>query len=124
MVVESALTPEEVDRLFHALADATRRDVLRRAGLEERSVSALARDYAISLPAVQKHVRVLEDAGLVRRERVGREMRVHAVPEQLRRARQLLDEFEALWRHRIAAMDDLLATPMADDPPPTNPRNH
>lgn len=123
MVVGNPLTSQEADRLFHALADATRRDVLRRAMQEERSVSALARAYDISLPAVQKHVAVLEEAGLVRRVRIGRETRVHAVHDQLLRARRVLDEYEALWRHRIAAMDDLLAPPTTDDPnDTTNPR--
>lgn len=116
MVVDGRGTEEyEVDRLFHALADATRRDLLRRAGQEELSVSALGRAYAISLPAVQKHVRVLEGAGLVARTRIGRETRVRAVPEQLMRARALLDQLEEHWRHRVAAMDDLLAEPPADD---------
>lgn len=123
MVVDAPLTSQEADRLFHALADATRRDVLRRAVQEERSVSALARAYDISLPAVQKHVLVLEEAGLVRRVRVGRETRVHAVHDQLLRARRLLDDYEALWRHRIAAMDDLLAGSATDAPhDTTNPR--
>lgn len=117
MVVDTPLTPQEIDRVFHALADATRRDILTRAFDEELSVSALARGYAISLPAVQKHVAVLEQAGLVSRRRAGRETRVHAVPDRLRRARDLLDRYEALWRQRIAAMDDLLAAgDMGADP--------
>ncbi len=86
-------------------------------------MSALARDYAISLPAVQKHVRVLEAAGLVARTRVGRETRVHAVPDQLARVRALLDEFEQYWRHRVAVMDDLLGAPDVDTPPSLRSRN-
>jgi DNA-binding transcriptional ArsR family regulator len=105
----------EIDRVFHALADATRRDILVRVIDREQSVSSLARSYAMSLPAVQKHVGVLEAAGLVGKSRVGREQRVHAEPERIRVARELLDRFEALWRARVAAMDRLLA----EDPPST-----
>lgn len=100
---------EAVDRVFHALADATRRDILARVIERELSVSALARAYPISLPAVQKHVAVLERAGLVGRIRHGREQRVHPWPEGLRTARALLEQYETLQRHRVAAMDRLLA---------------
>lgn len=94
--------------IFAALADATRRDILARVIDREQSVSALARPYAMSLPAVQKHVGVLERAGLVGKTRVGKEQQVHAVPERIRVARSLLDRFEVLWRHRVDAMDRLL----------------
>jgi DNA-binding transcriptional ArsR family regulator len=111
MVVDVDLGQVEIDRIFHALADATRRDILVRVIDREQSVSALARSYAMSLPAVQKHVGVLERAGLVSKSRVGREQRVHAEPERIRVARELLDRYEALWRHRVAAMDALLTEP-------------
>ena len=104
---------EEIDLIFHALADATRRDILARVIERERSVSALAGAYRMSLPAVQKHVAVLERAGLVGKERSGREQRVHAEPVRIRQARELLDRFERLWRHRVAAMDALLAEEQA-----------
>ncbi|MBO9533877.1 MAG: winged helix-turn-helix transcriptional regulator [Solirubrobacteraceae bacterium] len=110
-MVVSSVPPDDVDRLFQALADATRRDILGRAIETDLSVSALARHYAISLTAVQKHVAVLERAGLVRRERVGREMRVHAVRGRIQAVREQLDAYEQLWRHRVAAMDDLLTSP-------------
>jgi DNA-binding transcriptional ArsR family regulator len=100
---------EDIDRIFHALADATRRDILARVIERERSVSAIAGAYPMSLPAVQKHVSVLERAGLVGKRRHGREQHVHAEPERIRTARDVLDRYEALWRHRIAAMDALLA---------------
>jgi DNA-binding transcriptional ArsR family regulator len=99
----------EIDQVFHALADATRRDILVRVLEAEQSVSALAGAYRMSLPAVQKHVGVLERAGLVRKRRTGREQRVHAEPERIRTAREVLDAFESLWRSRIAAMDRVLA---------------
>lgn len=113
MVAIAELSQAEVDRVFHALADATRRDILVRVIDREQSVSALARSYAMSLPAVQKHVGVLEQAGLVGKSRAGREQRVHAEPERIRAARALLDRYESLWRHRVAAMDRVLAE---DDP--------
>ncbi|MBW4040505.1 MAG: winged helix-turn-helix transcriptional regulator [Acidobacteria bacterium] len=109
MVVDVEPSQAEIDRIFHALADATRRDILARVIEREQSVSALARSYAMSLPAVQKHVGVLEAAGLVGKRRSGREQRVHAEPERIRIARELLDRFEVLWRARIATMARLLA---------------
>jgi DNA-binding transcriptional ArsR family regulator len=109
MVVDVESSQAEIDRIFHALADATRRDILVRVIEREQSVSALARGYDMSLPAVQKHVGVLERAGLVGKTRIGREQRVHAEPERIRTARALLDAYEDLWRHRVSAMDRLLA---------------
>jgi DNA-binding transcriptional ArsR family regulator len=109
MVVDVEPTQEEIDRVFAALADATRRDILARVIDREQSVSSLARPYAMSLPAVQKHVAVLERAGLVGKTRVGREQHVHAVPERIRVAGALLDRLELRWRLRVDAMDRLLA---------------
>jgi DNA-binding transcriptional ArsR family regulator len=108
MVVETEPGQEEIDRILQALADATRRDILARVIDREQSVSALARSYAMSLPAVQKHVVVLERAGLVGKTRVGREQQVHAVPERMQVVRTLLERYETLWRHRIDAIDRLL----------------
>ena len=90
MVVDE-LTDEAVDHLFHALADATRRDILRRCVRDEPSVSRLAEAYPMSFAAVQKHVAVLERAGLVTKERRGREQLVRTDPDAVRRARQALD---------------------------------
>jgi len=101
----------ELDRLFRALADGTRRDIVRRTLEEELSVSGLAADYAMSFAAVQKHVSVLEKAGLVRKTVVGRERLVRAVPEEIARARACLEQLEALWRHRIDALDAVLSEP-------------
>ena len=101
----------EIDRLFHALADATRRDLLRRSGDGELSVSRLADGYAMSFAAVQKHVAVLERAGLVTKARHGREQLVRTDPAAVGRARQALDELEAAWRGRVDRMADLLTSP-------------
>ena len=110
MVVD-ALTDEEVDRLFHALADTTRRDILHRCVRAEPSVSRLADVYPMSFAAVQKHVAVLERAGLVTKERRGREQLVRTDPDAVNRARRFLDELEKAWRGRVDRMADLLAQP-------------
>ncbi|MEV6177028.1 ArsR/SmtB family transcription factor [Streptomyces sp. NPDC052016] len=98
-----------LDRLFHALADPTRRDILRRCVDGELSVSQLAAAYPMSFAAVQKHVAVLEQAGLVGKQRRGREQLVRTEPDAVARARQALDELESLWRGRVERMTDLLA---------------
>lgn len=108
MVVENALTDAEVDRVFRALADATRRDILRRTLAGEASVSTLAAMYDMSFAAVQKHVAVLEEAGLVNKEQRGRERLVRGDADAIRRARSLLDSYEQIWRGRISRLDDLL----------------
>lgn len=108
MVVDQ-LSELEVDRLFHALADATRRDIVLQVIAVEQSVSELARRYPISVTAVQKHVAVLESAGLVSRRRQGREQRVAIRGEAIQRARQLLDEYERIWRGRMARMGEILS---------------
>ena len=107
-MVVGDLTDQEVDHLFHALADGTRRDILRRCGQEEPSVSRLADVYPMSFAAVQKHVAVLERAGLVTKQRRGREQLVRANPEAVDRARLALDELELAWRGRVGRMADLL----------------
>ncbi len=99
---------EEVDRLFHALADTTRRDILRRCAGDEPSVSRLADVYPMSFAAVQKHVTVLERAGLVTKERRGREQLVRTDGDAVGHARRVLDELEAAWRGRVDRMADLL----------------
>ncbi|TNC18016.1 winged helix-turn-helix transcriptional regulator [Georgenia sp. 311] len=111
MVVRSerpALADDEIDRIFRALADATRRDIVRRTLTEEASVSELAAAYDMSFAAVQKHVAVLEGAGLVTKEPQGRERRVRGNPDTLRQAQQLLDRYEQIWSGRVARLDALL----------------
>lgn len=110
MVVDY-VTDDALDVLFHALADSTRRDILRRSIAGELSVSALAQAYPISLPAVQKHVAVLERAGLIAKERNGRQALVRSNPQAVLQARQVLDDLEAEWRGRVDRMADLLADP-------------
>lgn len=115
MVVQE-LSDEDVNRIFHALSDATRRDIVRRTLTAEISVSQLAVAYAMSFAAVQKHVAVLEEARLVTKEPRGRERMVRGAPGRIRQAQRLLDQFEEIWRSRIDRLDALLAE---GEPPST-----
>jgi DNA-binding transcriptional ArsR family regulator len=108
-MVVGELTEDAIDGLFHALADPTRRDILRRCAAEEPSVSGLARGYPMSFAAVQKHVAVLERAGLVTKLRRGREQLVRTDAGAVARARQALDELERTWRGRVERMSAMLA---------------
>jgi DNA-binding transcriptional ArsR family regulator len=114
MVVDQ-LSDAQVDRLFHALADATRRDIVRRVLDGEQSISDLARRYPMSMTAVQKHVSVLEGAGLVAKRRHGREQRVVGQVEAVQSAQRLLEDYERLWRDRFDRIGDLLAEPNQGD---------
>ncbi|HEX6693481.1 MAG TPA: metalloregulator ArsR/SmtB family transcription factor [Longimicrobiales bacterium] len=108
MVVYPNLSNADLDRLFRALADATRRDIVARVMTGETpSVSALAARYDMSFAAVQKHVAVLEEAGLVTKHARGRERLVQGNPERLARVRELLAQLEGLWRERFSRMDSL-----------------
>lgn len=109
MVTYTELSDGEVDRIFHALADATRRDIVRRTLVGAATVSELAADYPMSFAAVQKHVAVLEGAGLVTKDPRGRTRIVRADPERIATARDLLDAYADLWRGRIDRLDALLA---------------
>lgn len=111
MVVRNELSDEHIDRVFHALAAATRRDILRRTIEGELSVSALARDYDMSFAAVQKHVAVLEEAGLIIKRAEGRERLVRADPAMIAKARALLTRYEEMWRARIDRLDVPLSQP-------------
>ena len=103
--------PDHVDLLFHALADPTRRDIVRVVLGAEQSVSSLAERYPMSFAAVQKHIAVLERAELVHKRRRGREQLVGGDMDTLRTVDRLLDSYEAIWRGRIDRMDQLLAEP-------------
>jgi DNA-binding transcriptional ArsR family regulator len=102
------ITPPDFDRMFGALADATRRDIVRRAIDGEEGVADLASHYPMSFAAVQKHVAILERAGLVTKRRIGRRKVVRTNLEGLRMARRLLDRYEELWRGRIDRMTELV----------------
>lgn len=100
---------DRADAMFHALADRTRRDILRRVLAGEHSVSALAARYDMSFAAVQKHVAVLQRAGLITKRRSGREALASGDVEAVRSVASMLDELEAVWRGRVDRIDSLLA---------------
>ncbi len=124
MVVQTATGPAigteietEIDRIFQALADRTRRDIVRRTMTDDASVSMLARRYDMSFAAVQKHVAVLERAHLVTKRRRGREQLVRSDPITVHRARQLLDQLESMWRDRLDRLGNLLDSPPQSEHP-------
>ena len=104
------VTPFDADHVFSALADATRRDIVLRALNGNEGVAELAAHYPMTFAAVQKHVAVLERAGLITKERSGRRKVVRTNLEGLRLARGLLDRYEALWRDRVGRMSELIAS--------------
>ena len=111
------ISPPDFDRMFGALADATRRDIVRRAIDAEEGVAELAGHYPMSFAAVQKHVAILERAGLVTKQRVGRRKVVRTNLAALLAARRLLDRYEELWRGRIDRMTALVAEPLIREEP-------
>src|SRR5437660_5975441 len=115
MVVSVQIAPPDFDRMFGALADHTRRDIVRRAINAEEGVVELASHYPMSFAAVQKHVAVLERAGLVTKERIGRRKVVRTNLKRLRVARRLLDQYEELWRGRIDRMTELVTATKETD---------
>ena len=108
MVAFKNESEESLNQLFRALADGTRRDILARSLTETPSVSDLAARYEMSFAAVQKHVAVLERAGLIRKRASGREQLVSTNHARLERARELLEYFENIWRQRVAQLDEVL----------------
>jgi len=99
---------DRADALFHAMADRTRRDIMRRVLVGDHSVSALAAGYDMSFASVQKHVAILDRVGLLSKRRHGREQLTHGEVTVVRSMASMLAEFEDLWRDRIARIEDLL----------------
>lgn len=108
---------DRADALFHALSDRTRRDILRRVLAGEHSVTALAENYDMSFAAVQKHVAVLEKAGLLTKRRSGRQQLASGDVAAVRSVSSLLGDLEQIWRGRISRVDELLAAEKIDPPP-------
>jgi DNA-binding transcriptional ArsR family regulator len=117
-LVDDIEAEDRADALFHALADRTRRDILRRVLAGEHSVTTLAANYAMSFAAVQKHVAVLERAGLLTKRRSGREQLAAGEVETVRSVASMLGELEDVWRGRVARIDELLTA----EGPGTRPR--
>ena len=103
MVESETLTP-----IFHALGDATRRGMLRALAGGERTVSELAEPFPISLAAASKHIKVLEAAGLIRREIRWRTHVCHLDPGPLARAHEWLGHYERFWTDRLDDLERLL----------------
>lgn len=104
------LDDDRVDALFHALADRTRRDIMRRVLAGEHSVSDLAVKYQMSFAAVQKHVAVLEKSGLLTKRRSSREQLARGDVAAVRSVAAMLTELEQVWRGRIARIDELISS--------------
>ena len=113
----TVLDEDRVDALFHALADRTRRDIMRRVLAGEHSVSALALKYPMSFAAVQKHVAVLEKSGLLTKRRSGREQLASGDVAAVRSVAAMLTELEQVWRGRIARIDELISSDSKEDRP-------
>lgn len=114
------LDAADIDLVFHALADATRRDIVRRTLVAEQSVTQLAAAYAMSFAAVSKHIAVLAEARLITKRAEGRVRLVSADPAALAKVQELLRTYEDLWRGRIDRLDAILledAGVPASDPP-------
>ena len=105
---------DRADALFQALADRTRRDILRRVLDGEHSVSSLAAGYDMSFAAVQRHVAVLEKAGLLTKRRRGREQLASGDVQAVRSVLSMLSELEQVWRDRITRIDELIASDQED----------
>jgi DNA-binding transcriptional ArsR family regulator len=115
---------EQADQLFKTLADTTRRGIIQRTMERDYSVSGLARCYPMSFAAIQKHVAVLERAGLVTKHRQGRKQLVRCNIESIRTARRLLKEYETLWRDRIQRFGEILSEPQSGDQHDRPDRSH
>ena len=94
-----------LDATFHALSDPIRRSILARLEAGEASLTELARPFRISLPAISKHIRVLEKAGLLRRRRAGRVHCLRLVPGPLREAAEWIEHYRCFWEERFDALD-------------------
>lgn len=110
-----------LDTIFHALGDATRRAMLGELAAGERTVGELARPFAMSLAAASKHIKVLEQAGLVRRDVRGRTHVCSLDPVPLASADQWLGIYRRFWTDRLDTLERLLRANDAVPPPPKQP---
>lgn len=100
--------PQLLNRTFAALADPTRRRILEHLAAGDRCVTDLARPYRMSLPAVSKHLRVLERAGLVRRRRHGRVHSLKLEAKPMQQAQQWIEEYRKFWEESFDRLDEYL----------------
>jgi DNA-binding transcriptional ArsR family regulator len=109
------LQAAQLDTVFHALGDATRRQMLRELADGERTVGQLAEPFAISLAAASKHIKALENAGLIRREVRGRTHHCRLAPGPLASAHEWLSFYERFWTQRLDVLERLLLEEQARD---------
>ena len=109
-------TSQDLDLVFGALADATRRGIVARLAVGDATVTELAAPYAISLPAISRHLKVLESASLITRSQEGRWRRAQLSPASLGSAASWLSRHERLWIERFGRLDDHLARLTSEDP--------
>ena len=109
------LQAAQLDTVFHALGDATRRQMLRELAGGERTVGQLAEPFAISLAAASKHIKALENAGLIRREVRGRTHHCRLAPGPLASAHEWLSFYERFWTERLDVLERLLLEEQARD---------
>src|SRR6267154_552529 len=100
--------PNVLNRTFAALADPTRRRILEHLAIGDRCVTDLARPHRMSLPAVSKHLRVLERAGLIRRQRCGRVHQLKLEAKPMKNAQQWIEEYRRFWEQNLDRLDDYL----------------
>jgi DNA-binding transcriptional ArsR family regulator len=116
--IEPERTSQNLDLLFGALADATRRGIVERLAIGEATVTELAGPFDISLPAISRHLKVLERASLITRSHEGRWRSARLSPMSLASAQTWLALQERLWAERFDRLDDHLARMTSDEPPP------
>jgi DNA-binding transcriptional ArsR family regulator len=115
------MTSTQLDDTFSALSDPTRRAILQRLSTGEASVQELARPFAMSLPAVSKHLRVLERAGLIARSRRAQQRPCRLAPEPLRDVSAWLEQYRRLWEERFDRLEAYLRTAPSESPPAVEP---
>jgi DNA-binding transcriptional ArsR family regulator len=115
------LVADSLSRVFAALADPTRRDMVARLAVGDATVGDLAAPYAVSVQAVSKHLKVLEEAGLVRRTTQGHRAPVHLEAEVFDLMTKWIERYRGVAEERYRRLDDVLAA-MPDDVHPTQPR--
>ncbi len=108
MVKRTQASASRLDSIFHALSDSTRRSILRDVSKQEKTVSQIAEPYQVSLAAVSKHLKVLEEAGLIKREKRGSFQFVRTNARPMKEAERWLAYFERFWNERLDALESLL----------------
>lgn len=98
----------QLDSIFQSLADATRRDILRRVAKKESSIGEIAKRYKTSFAAIAKHVKVLEQARLITKHRRGKQQIIRVAPQSLKIANHHLEHYKSLWESRFQSLDQLL----------------